>query len=154
MLGWVAERQPALIRRIVAEGHEVASHGCTHTPVFRQSRAEFTADAQRSKALLEDLSGQRVLGYRAASFSIIKSNQWAFEVLDQAGYRYSSSVNPIRHDIYGFHDAPRFNFTPAGTGLTECPITTLEWAGQRLPCGGGGYFRLVPYGVFAGRCNG
>ncbi|MEQ1800511.1 MAG: XrtA system polysaccharide deacetylase [Gammaproteobacteria bacterium] len=148
ILGWVAERHPALVRQIVAGGHEVASHGCLHIPAFRQTRGEFADDVRRSKAILEDASGRPVLGYRAASFSIVKRNQWAFEELDRAGYRYSSSVNPVRHDIYGFPDAPRFNFTPAGTALTECPITTLEVAGQRLPCGGGGYFRLLPYGLF------
>ncbi len=148
-LGCVAEQHPALIRRIVAEGHELGSHGCRHVPAFRQTRGEFAEDVRRSKAILEDTSGIAVLGYRAASFSIVKRNQWAFEELDRAGYRYSSSVNPVRHDIYGFPDAPRFNFRPEGTSLTECPITTLEVAGQRLPCGGGGYFRLLPYGLFS-----
>jgi polysaccharide deacetylase family protein (PEP-CTERM system associated) len=90
----------------------------------------------------------RVLGYRAASFSIVKGSAWAFEELDRAGYLYSSSVNPVRHDIYGFPDAPRFNFTPHGTRLLECPVTTLEFGGSRFPCGGGGYFRLLPYGLF------
>lgn len=148
ILGWVAERHPSLIRRIAAEGHEVASHGSSHIPAFRQTREEFAEDVRRSKAILEDASGRPVLGYRAASFSIVKRNQWAFEELDRAGYRYSSSVNPVRHDIYGFPDAPRFNFVPPGTCLIECPITTLEVAGQRLPCGGGGYFRLLPYPFF------
>ena len=148
VLGWVAERQPGLVRRIAADGHEVASHGCLHIPAFRQTRVEFAADVRRSKALLEDIVSRPVLGYRAASFSIVKRNQWAFEELDQAGYRYSSSVNPVRHDIYGYPDAPRFVFTPTGTNLTECPITTLEVAGQRIPCGGGGYFRLLPYSLF------
>lgn len=148
ILAWVAERHPSLIRRIVAEGHEVASHGCLHIPAFRQTREVFAEDVRRSKTVLEDIAGQPVLGYRAASFSIVKRNLWAFEELDKAGYRYSSSVNPVRHDIYGFPDAPRFNFQPAGTRLTECPITTLEVAGQRLPCGGGGYFRLLPPALF------
>jgi polysaccharide deacetylase family protein (PEP-CTERM system associated) len=148
VLGWVAERVPGLVRRIAAGGHEIASHGYAHQPAFRQSPAEFAADARRSKAVLEDASGQSVLGYRAASFSIVKRNQWAFEELDRAGYRYSSSVNPVRHDIYGFPDAPRFAFTPAGTNLLECPVTTLELLGARLPCGGGGYFRLLPYPIF------
>jgi len=148
ILGWVAERHPALVRRITESGHEVASHGCNHIPAFRQTREVFADDVRRSKATLEDITGQPVLGYRAASFSIVKRNQWAFEELDRAGYRYSSSVNPVRHDIYGFPDAPRFNFQPAGTRLTECPITTLELAGQRLPCGGGGYFRLLPPVLF------
>jgi polysaccharide deacetylase family protein (PEP-CTERM system associated) len=148
VLGWVAERYPSLVRRIVAGGHELASHGYAHEPAFRQTREQFAADAMRSKAVLEDAAGCQVLGYRAASFSIVKRNQWAFEELERAGYRYSSSVNPVRHDIYGFPDAPRFNFTPAGTNLLECPVTTLEIAGARVPCGGGGYFRLLPYPVF------
>lgn len=148
ILGWVAERHPVLVQRIIGAGHEVASHGCNHIPAFRQTREAFAEDIRRSKKTLEDIAGRPVLGYRAASFSIVKRNQWAFEELDKAGYRYSSSVNPVRHDIYGFPDAPRFNFQPAGTTLTECPITTLELAGQRLPCGGGGYFRLLPPVLF------
>jgi polysaccharide deacetylase family protein (PEP-CTERM system associated) len=148
ILGWVAERCPALVRRIAAAGHEVASHGYAHEPAFRQTAEQFGEDARRSKAVLENAVGQAVVGYRAASFSIVKANQWAFAELDRAGYRYSSSVNPVRHDIYGFSDAPRFNFTPAGTQLLECPVTTLEFAGTRFPCGGGGYFRLLPYGLF------
>jgi polysaccharide deacetylase family protein (PEP-CTERM system associated) len=148
ILGWVAERHPALVRRIADQGHEVASHGYAHVPAFRQTREEFAADARRSKQILEDILGRPVLGYRAASFSIVKRNQWAFGELEAAGYRYSSSVNPIRHDIYGFPDAPRFDFTPEGTRLRECPVTTLELGGNRWPCGGGGYFRLLPYGLF------
>lgn len=148
ILGWVAERCPALVRRIQAAGHEIASHGYAHVPAFRQTREEFRADAARGKSVLEDITGKRVLGYRAASFSIVKRNQWAFAELEALGFRYSSSVNPVRHDIYGFPDAPRFIFTPDGTGLTECPVTTLEFAGARWPCGGGGYFRLLPYPVF------
>lgn len=148
ILGWVAERHPGLVKRIAEQGHEVASHGYAHVPAFRQTREEFAADARRSKQILEDILSRPVLGYRAASFSIVKRNQWAFGELEAAGYRYSSSVNPIRHDIYGFPDAPRFDFTPEGTGLRECPVTTLELAGTRWPCGGGGYFRLLPYGLF------
>lgn len=148
MLGWVAERYPGLVQRVVAQGHEVGSHGFAHEPAFRQTPEQFAEDARRSKAVLEDAAGQRVIGYRAASFSIVKRNQWAFEELERAGYMYSSSVNPVRHDIYGFPDAPRFNFTPAGTRLLECPVTTLELAGSRFPCGGGGYFRLLPYRLF------
>lgn len=149
VLGWVAQRHPGLVRRIAAEGHEVASHGYAHQPAFRQSRQEFLDDAQRSKAVLEDAGGVKVIGYRAASFSIVRANQWAFEELERAGYLYSSSVNPVRHDIYGFPDAPRFDFTPEGTGLRECPVTTLEGLGNRWPCGGGGYFRLLPYALFS-----
>jgi polysaccharide deacetylase family protein (PEP-CTERM system associated) len=148
ILGWVAERHPALVRRVHDAGHEIASHGYAHEPAFRQSREEFAADARRSKVVLEDAAGCRVIGYRAASFSIVKRNQWAFEELEGAGYLYSSSVNPVRHDIYGFPEAPRFDYTPEGTSLVECPVTTIELAGNRLPCGGGGYFRLLPYGLF------
>lgn len=148
ILGWVAERHPAMVRRIAAQGHEVGSHGYAHQPAYRQSEAEFTEDARRSKQVLEDALGAPVIGYRAASFSIVARNQWAFGVLDRLGFLYSSSVNPIRHDIYGFPDAPRHPFTPEGTKLIECPVTTLEFAGQRWPCGGGGYFRILPYGLF------
>jgi polysaccharide deacetylase family protein (PEP-CTERM system associated) len=148
ILGWVAERYPAMVRRIVSQGHEIASHGYSHRPVFRQTVGEFADEARRSKAILEEVGACRVLGYRAASFSIVKGSAWAFEELDRAGYLYSSSVNPVRHDIYGFPDAPRFNFTPHGTRLLECPVTTLEFGGSRFPCGGGGYFRLLPYGLF------
>lgn len=148
VLGWVAERHPSLVRRIASEGHEIGSHGCVHRPAFRQSRPEFAEDVRRSKRLLEDVAGVPVLGYRAASFSIVKRNRWAFEELEKAGYVYSSSVNPVRHDIYGYPDAPRFRFRPEGTMLTEWPVTTVEVAGSRLPCGGGGYFRLLPYALF------
>jgi polysaccharide deacetylase family protein (PEP-CTERM system associated) len=148
ILGCVAERVPGLVRRIAGLGHEIASHGYAHVPAFDQTPAEFGADVARTRKLLEDISGQRVQGYRAASFSIVKRNQWAFGQLEAAGYRYSSSVNPIPHDIYGFPDAPRTPFVPAGTGLIEVPVTTVEVAGLRLPCGGGGYFRLLPYGLF------
>ncbi|MCC5794970.1 MAG: DUF3473 domain-containing protein [Chromatiales bacterium] len=148
MLGWVAERHPAMVRRVAAAGHEVASHGYAHQPAYRQTPAEFREDAGRSKALLEDITGVPVRGYRAASFSIVARNQWAFEELDRLGFVYSSSVNPIQHDIYGFPGAPRTPFHPAGTDLIECPVSTLEYLGRRWPCGGGGYFRLLPYSLF------
>jgi polysaccharide deacetylase family protein (PEP-CTERM system associated) len=148
VLGWVAERCPQLVRRIHAAGHEIGSHGYAHEPVFRQTPAQFTEDARRSKGLLEDIVGAPVIGYRAASFSIVKRSQWAFRILEELGFRYSSSVNPVRHDLYGFPEAPRFNFTPHGTSITECPVTTVEVAGMRIPFGGGGYFRLIPYALF------
>jgi polysaccharide deacetylase family protein (PEP-CTERM system associated) len=149
ILGWVAERHPALVRAVARAGHEVASHGYWHQPAYRQTPAEFAEDARRSKAVLEDALGAPVLGYRAASFSIVARNQWAFAELDRLGFRYSSSVHPIAHDIYGFPDAPRTPFRPAGTQqLVECPVSTLELAGRRLPCAGGGYFRLLPYAWF------
>ena len=143
-LGWVAERYPALVKRIVADGHELASHGYAHLRASEQSRAEFEQDVRRAKALLEDLGGRRVQGYRAPSFSIGESNPWAFDVLLDAGYRYSSSVYPVRHDHYGSPDSPRFAHD-VRPGLLEIPLTTTRMLGRNLPAGGGGYFRLAPY---------
>jgi len=143
-LGWVAERYPALVKRIVADGHELASHGYAHLRASEQSRAEFEQDVRRAKAVLEDLGGRRVQGYRAPSFSIGESNPWAFDVLLDAGYRYSSSVYPVRHDHYGSPDSPRFAYD-VRPGLREIPLTTTRMLGRNLPAGGGGYFRLAPY---------
>ena len=147
-LGWIAERYPEMVRRIVAEGHELASHGYGHQRASDQSRAQFDQDIRSSKALLEDLGGQAVVGYRAPSFSIGEGNLWALEALSEAGYRYSSSIYPIQHDHYGMPGAPRFAFYPNGPdGLLEVPITTAMLMGQKLPAGGGGYFRLLPYAI-------
>jgi polysaccharide deacetylase family protein (PEP-CTERM system associated) len=146
-LGWVAERLPGLVRDTAAAGHEIASHGWQHVRAWEQAPAEFRDDVTRTRQLLEDLSGTAVVGYRAASFSIDARNLWAFDELRAAGYRYSSSVNPIRHDHYGMPGAPRFPFQPLAGSITEIPITTVEVAGLRLPCGGGGFFRLLPYGL-------
>jgi polysaccharide deacetylase family protein (PEP-CTERM system associated) len=143
-LGWIAERYPQLVRDIVAGGHELASHGYGHLRASEQSPADFTHDVRRAKALLEDIGGQAVRGYRAPSFSIGHGNPWAFDVLLEAGYRYSSSVYPVQHDHYGMPDAPRFPYS-ARPGLTEIPITTTRMMGRNLPAGGGGYFRLAPY---------
>lgn len=145
-LGWVAERHPQMVRRIVAEGHELASHGWEHIRVNTQQPEAFRADVTRTKALLEDLGGVAVNGYRAASYSIGRDNLWALDVLADAGYRYSSSIAPIRHDLYGMPEAPRFAFAAAGGRLTEIPVTTLPLAGRNINCGGGGWFRLFPYG--------
>jgi polysaccharide deacetylase family protein (PEP-CTERM system associated) len=147
-LGWIAERYPAMVNRIVADGHELASHGWGHHRVSDQKPHEFREDIIRSKTLLEDISGQAILGYRAPSFSIGRHNQWALDVLEEAGYRYSSSIYPIRHDHYGMPDAPRFAYYPRGSnGVLELPITTLRLFSQNIPAGGGGYFRLWPYPV-------
>ncbi|MFB9243762.1 XrtA system polysaccharide deacetylase [Massilia antarctica] len=147
-LGWIAERYPDMVRRIVAGGHELASHGYGHLRASDQTRAEFADDVGRSKALLEDIGGQAVLGYRAPSFSIGTANLWALDVLHDAGYRYSSSIYPIAHDHYGMPDAPRFAFYPNGPdGLLEVPITTAMLGQRKLPAGGGGYFRLLPYSL-------
>lgn len=145
-LGWVARSNPALIRRIVAEGHELGSHGMEHVQAHTQTPEQFRADVRATKRILEDVSGQAVRGYRAATFSIGASNLWAFDVLAEEGHVYSSSVNPIRHDLYGMPDAPRFAFRPRpGQPLVEIPITTVRFGNRNLPCGGGGFFRLLPY---------
>jgi polysaccharide deacetylase family protein (PEP-CTERM system associated) len=145
-LGWIAERYPLLIRKIVEEGHELASHGYGHERASEQSPVVFFNDVRRAKLLLEDMSGQEVIGYRAPSFSIGSDNSWAFERLLQAGYRYSSSVYPIQHDHYGMVDAPRFSFD-AGAGFFEFPLTTYRIFRKNIPSSGGGYFRLLPYAV-------
>lgn len=147
-LGWVAERYPRLIRRIVEQGHELASHGLAHHRADSQTRAEFSEDVARAKSLLEDIGGVAVKGYRAASFSITRRNLWALDALEEAGYRYSSSTYPIRHDLYGIPEAPRFAFYPiAGRDFIEIPVTSVQRWGANWPCGGGGYFRLLPYWV-------
>jgi polysaccharide deacetylase family protein (PEP-CTERM system associated) len=146
VLGWVTERHPALIRRIVGQGHELASHGWNHTRVDRQNPQEFRTDVQRTKRLLEDTAGTAVRGYRAATFSINHRTMWAFDVLAEEGYAYSSSVFPINHDYYGMPTAPRFAFYPlANAAIEEYPLTSLRLGGRSLPCSGGGYFRLLPY---------
>ncbi len=146
-LGWVAERYPALMRRIAGAGHEVASHGYDHARVFTFTPDKFRADLRKSRAILEDASGQRVSGYRAPSFSIDARTPWAHPILAEEGYRYSSSVAPIRHDHYGWPESPRFAWKPvAGAALLELPVTTAKLGKRTLPAGGGGFFRLLPYG--------
>jgi polysaccharide deacetylase family protein (PEP-CTERM system associated) len=145
-LGWIAERYPQLVRRIASQGHEVASHGYGHERASDLDRSAFSADIQRAKGVLEDLTGSEVLGYRAPSFSIGLANLWAFDSLARAGHRYSSSIYPIRHDHYGMPDAPRFAHQ-AASGLIEIPITTLRLFNRNLPSSGGGYFRLLPYAL-------
>lgn len=143
-LGWIAKRYPQLIRDLVTEGHEIASHGFGHLRASEQSAAEFRHDVRHAKQLLEDIAGQAVHGYRAPSFSIGYTNPWAFDVLVEEGYRYSSSVYPVRHDHYGMPDAPRFAYR-VRPQLLEIPLTTARVLGRNLPAGGGGYFRLAPY---------
>lgn len=145
-LGWVAERYPDLIRRIVDEGHELASHGYRHIRVTEQTPTQFREDIKKTKQILEDISGQQIIGYRAASYSISANNLWALEVLEEEGYRYSSSIYPVKHDLYGIPSAPRFAFHPENTrGLLEIPISTFRILDKNIPCGGGGFFRLYPY---------
>jgi len=149
-LGWIAERHPPLIRRILAEGHELASHGWAHFRADEQSREAFRDDIRRTKSTLEDVGGAAISGYRAASFSIGRRNQWSFAVLAEEGYTYSSSVYPVRHDLYGMPEAPRFPFRPiASHAFREFPISSVRRLGRNWPCGGGGWFRLLPYAASA-----
>lgn len=145
-LGWIAQRYPALVRRIADAGHELASHGSEHRRASDQTRDAFIADIRQAKELLEQLSGQPVRGYRAPSFSVGEGNRWAFECIAEAGYRYSSSIYPIRHDHYGAPTAPRFAHEVA-PGLIELPVATVRMLNTNFPAGGGGYFRLLPYKI-------
>jgi polysaccharide deacetylase family protein (PEP-CTERM system associated) len=145
-LGWVAERYPALMRRIVGAGHEIASHGYGHERVFTFTPKQFADDLQRSRMIIEDASGALVTGYRAPSFSIDQRTPWAHEILAEQGYTYSSSVAPVKHDHYGWAEAPRFAFRPvSGSDFLEVPVTTAQLGPMRLAAGGGGFFRLLPY---------
>ncbi len=148
VLGWVAERHPELIRRIVAEGHELASHGYDHTRVIYMDAARFREDVTRTKGILESTGGVPVRGYRAPSYSINGRNLWALDVLQETGHAYSSSIYPIRHDLYGMPEAPRFAFRVRPGAILEIPVTTVEVSGRNFPAGGGGYFRLMPYGLY------
>jgi polysaccharide deacetylase family protein (PEP-CTERM system associated) len=145
-LGWIAERYPHLVRRIVESGHELASHGFAHQRATDQDADSFLADIGRAKRTLEDIAGVPVRGYRAPSFSIGATNPWAFDCIGRAGYRYSSSIYPIRHDHYGMPDAPRFAHR-VRSDLLEVPVTTMRLLDHNWPAGGGGYFRLMPYGM-------
>jgi len=145
-LGWIAERYPAMVRRIVDNGHELASHGYGHLRVSDQNHTEFARDIVQAKKILEDISGAPVIGYRAPSFSIGANNLWALDVLQETGHLYSSSIYPIRHDHYGMPEAPRFAHYPRGeSSILEIPPTTVALMGRNLPAAGGGYFRLLPY---------
>ncbi len=148
ILGWVAKRSPQLVRDIHAAGHEVACHGLTHQTVYTQTPDVFRAETREAKQRLEDATGVPVRGYRAATYSITARSLWALDILEELGFRYDSSIFPIRHDLYGIPGSPRFAHRVASGALLEVPITTVEYMGQRLPAGGGGYFRLLPYALF------
>jgi polysaccharide deacetylase family protein (PEP-CTERM system associated) len=147
-LGWVAERFPGLVRRIVADGHELASHGWDHTRADTQDEEAFRADVRRTRLVLQAIGGVHVVGYRAPTFSIGTQNMWAYRVLRQEGYYYSSSINPVRHDLYGAPKAPRVPFRPSAQGMIEIPMTTVRLFGRNWPCSGGGYFRLLPTALY------
>jgi len=154
-LGWLAERYPQVVRRIVDGGHELASHGYGHERASDLDARAFGEDVARAKRMLEDIAGAPVVGYRAPSFSIGTGNLWAFDVLADAGYHYSSSIYPIAHDHYGMPDSPRFAYR-VGAGLLEVPVTTVRLLNRNLPSSGGGYFRLLPYALsrwLIGRVN-
>lgn len=150
ILGWVAERYPELVKRIHQQGHEIASHGFSHQLVYRQTPAVFREETARSKVLLEDLSGQEVSGYRAASYSVTRKSLWALEILAELGFRWDSSIFPTRHDNYGIPGSPEEPYrllTENGAVLTEFPLTTARVLGQAVPAAGGGYFRQYPYAL-------
>jgi len=152
-LGWVCEKFPEIVRAIADAGHEIASHGHEHSRVRTFSQEQFRKDVEGTRKRLEEISGTPVVGYRAPSFSIEQETLWAYDVLREAGYRYSSSVFPIQHDHYGLPNAPRFPFRMTSNGLMEIPMSTLPFLGRNWPCSGGGYFRLLPlrYSIWAVR---
>ncbi len=147
VLGWVAQKYPQVVRAVADSGHEIACHSMWHRLVYRLTPAEFREDTREAKEILEDLSGQRVRGYRAPSFSITKDSWWAFAVLAELGFDYDSSIFPVRHPNYGLSQAPRFPFTvqTSAGALVEFPLPTLQWGGKRAPLGGGAYLRILPY---------
>jgi polysaccharide deacetylase family protein (PEP-CTERM system associated) len=148
VLGWVARRYPGLVRQIHGRGHEVACHGWEHALVFRQSPDEFRVETRDSKALLEDIIGCPVQGYRASTYSITLDSLWALDILAESGFLYDSSIFPIRHDVYGIPEAttsPGPIIGPAGGRIIEFPMSTAHFAGKRIPVSGGGYFRILPY---------
>lgn len=152
-LGWVAERQPHLVREIVERGHELACHGYSHRLIYRQSPAEFREETKRAKDLLEQEGQVPVRGYRAASYSITQHSRWALQILVECGLEYDSSIFPVRHDLYGMPDAERWPHrlcTEEGAEIAEFPLSTLRWWGVNLPIAGGGYFRIYPY-IFSRR---
>lgn len=148
VLGWVANRSPHLVREISRAGHEIASHGMSHKLVFNQTINEFSQETKESKEVLESITGQPVLGYRASTYSITRKSLWALDVLCELGFKYDSSIFPIHHDVYGIPDAPTAPgeiVAPSGARIIEFPMSTARMLGIRLPVSGGGYFRLLPY---------
>ncbi len=167
VLGWIADRFPSLVKEIHRRGHEVACHGYAHKCIFNQTREEFTEDIKRAKTILEDLTGEAILGYRAPSFSITRATLWSLEIICELGFRYDSSIFPVKHDSYGLPDGPRFpclltfngtenvefkeleydsdSFLSISDSILEFPLTTIRFSGHNIPASGGGYFRLFPY---------
>jgi polysaccharide deacetylase family protein (PEP-CTERM system associated) len=147
-LGWIAERYPGIIKRIVSDGHELACHGYEHIRVTEQTPEQFRSDVYKAKNILEQFTGKKIIGYRAASYSINASNLWALNVLQELEFKYSSSIYPVKHDLYGMPEAPRFIFEPIkNSDFKEIPITTVQFGSKNWPCGGGGFFRFYPYAL-------
>jgi len=146
-LGWVARRHPDLIRHIHSLGHEIACHGYSHQVIYNQDRQSFRQDVEKAKKVLEDIIGDKVIGYRAPTYSITKKTLWAFDILEELGFQYDSSIFPIYHDNYGIPDAPRLPHKLEGRSLAEFPISTMKVGICNLPISGGGYFRLLPYSL-------
>jgi polysaccharide deacetylase family protein (PEP-CTERM system associated) len=148
VLGWIAERHPTLVKRIHDAGHEIASHSYAHRLIYRQTPAQFREDLKRSKAILEEITGEKILGYRAPSYSIVKESLWALDILAEEGFLYDSSIFPIFHDRYGIPNGERFIYKIAGSqgrSIYEVPLSTVALFGKHLPIAGGGYLRLFPY---------
>lgn len=147
-LGEVALSYPSLIKKIASLGHEIAAHSMHHKRIYNMNQQDFYEDTLKVKNILEDLSGQKVIGYRAPSFSINHKTDFFYSTLESLEFRYSSSLSPIRHDHYGDPTAPRFAFTPKGENILEIPISTIEYFSKRFSIGGGGWFRLMPYMIY------
>ena len=152
-LGWVAERYPEIVTGILENGHELASHGYGHQRVSDLTPDKFRADIIKAKNILEDVSGLPIRGYRAPSYSIGAKNNWALDVLAETGHEYSSSIYPVKHDHYGYPEAPRFTFRDEKTGLIEIPITSIRFMKRSFPAGGGGFFRFYPYAISRAMIN-
>ncbi|MCK9295300.1 MAG: DUF3473 domain-containing protein [Desulfobulbaceae bacterium] len=145
VVGWIAERYPALVQEISRQGHEIGCHSYLHRKIYDMTPEEFREDTRRAKNILEDITGRSVLGYRAPSYSITRKSLWALDILEELGFHYDSSIFPIYHDNYGIPDAPRFEYKLPNHAMMEYPISTTLFMGRKIPVAGGGYFRLFPY---------
>ena len=145
IVGWIAERYPHMVTKIADSGHQIGCHSYLHKKVYDLTPDEFRDDTMRAKEILEDILGHKVAGYRAPSYSITKKSLWAFDILEELGFEYDSSIFPIYHDVYGIPDAPRFRYKLPGQNLIEYPLSTVRLLGRNIPIAGGGYFRLFPY---------
>lgn len=150
ILGWFAQKHPQLIQKMAKAGHEIASHGYDHRRVDTFTKSEFKEDSHKAKSILEEISGQNIIGYRAPTFSLNEKTPWAYDVLKEMGFRYSSSLYPVKHDLYGDPNGQRIPFQPLGKSIDfyEIPMSTLRMFNKNIPISGGGYFRLLPYSIY------